>query len=138
MAGMDAAQQVDAVWDKSEDDLFKYLGMAYLGTVSIDESIDSMNALVSVAGDSNADSAISTLGNNLQVKGQHYFKLLWDDLKGVVCTIYNGKTNIDQEKDLAAYLVDVVIAAGKIANPLAALVITIAVKKGLDKLCAVK
>jgi hypothetical protein len=41
-------------------------------------------------------------------------------------------------KDLVAYLVTAIVSAGAITNGLAVLVITIAIKRGLDRMCKAK
>lgn len=136
MASQDIAQQVLEAWNMSEDDLYKHLGMASLGTRSFSESVSSMNMLMSTAANTNAAVATKSLGDSLLEKGKEFFEWSWKRIKGIVCTIYTGKTNIG-DKDLATYIAGVVAAAGTVTNPLAALIITIAVKKGLDKLCAI-
>jgi hypothetical protein len=132
----DVAQQVQTAWTMSEEDLYKHLGMADLGTRSVTEAVDSMNMLMTAAANTDSASATMSLGQSLMEKGQRVFVSLWDGLKEVVCTIYKDKTGIGDAKDLVTYLVAAVVAAGTISNPLAVLVITIAVKKGLDTLCA--
>lgn len=135
MADQDVAQQVQEAWSMSVEDLYKHLGMASLGARSFSESKSAMNMLMSAAANTDAKLATKSLGDSLLENGEAFFNWLWDDVKGIVCTIYNDKTAIGDAKDLASYIVGVVVAAGTISNPLAVLVITIAVKKGLDKLC---
>jgi hypothetical protein len=132
----DVAQQVQTAWTMSEEDLYKHLGMADLGTRSVTEAVDSMNMLISAAANTDAASATLFLGQSLLENGHRVFELLWGGLKDLVCTIYSEKSSIGDAKDLATYIAAVVVAAGAISNPLAVLVITIAVKKGLDNLCA--
>jgi hypothetical protein len=127
--------QVQEVWNMSEEDLYKHLGMASLGTESVSEAFGSMEMLMSTARNTDAKLASESLGDSLLKRGQRVFVSLWDGLKEVVCTIYKDKTGIGDAKDLVAYLVAAVVAAGTISNPLAVLVITIAFKKGLEKLC---
>lgn len=135
MSKLDVAQQIDVVWDMSEDDLYKHLGMASLGTESASEAASSMKFLMSTA--ENSDGAVSkrNLADTLLERGKKAFEVLWNGLKDIVCTIYREGQPVGDAKDLSAYIVGILITTGKIANPLAAIVITIAVKKGLDLMC---
>jgi len=136
MADQEMAQQVQQAWNMSDDDLYKQLGMASLGTSNFTESIDSMNMLMSVANNTDAHLATKSLGDNLLNKGKVVFTQTWNSIKGLVCTIYNEKILLEGQ-DLATYIIAAIIAAGKLANALATLIVTLAVKKGLAKMCAI-
>jgi hypothetical protein len=129
-----AAKQVQPIWAMREDELLRLLGMASLGTESTKEAIGSMKMLMSAAKTENVTSATGILDDGLWKRGRELFDSMWAGFKGIVCTIYRDKVTVEG-KELAAYLAAAVAAATGIANPLAALVITIAVKRGLDKLC---
>lgn len=134
MISQNVDQQLGTAWEMSEDELYKHLGMASLGTESISESVGSMNMLMSIAENTNARLATESLGKNLLAKGKSLFSWLWDQIKTIVCAAYKDKINIGG-KELAKYLLDIIVAAGKLTNAIAILVITIAIKKGLAKLC---
>lgn len=138
MSKIDIVQQIDVIWNMSEDDLYKHLGMASLGTESMSEAVSSMQFLMSTA--ENTDSAVSkrNLADTLLERGKKTFDVLWNGLKNIVCSIYRGGQPVGDAKDLSAYIIGILIETGKIANPFVALVITIAVKKGLDLLCPVQ
>src|SRR5271157_755485 len=114
MAIPDVAQQVQTAWIMSEEDLFKHLGMADLGTRSVTEAVDSMNMLTTAAANTDAASATLSLGQSLVEKGHRVFESLWDGLKDLACTIYSEKSSIGDAKDLATYIAAVVVAAGTI------------------------
>jgi len=135
MTTIDQLKDFDSVWAMSEEDAYRHLGMASLGNTTVAESVHSMRMLTAAAADSNGTEASRALGDGLLEKGKEYFQWLWKGLKEIVCTIYKGKIAIEKDQDLAKYLVDIVVTAGKITLPLAALVISTAVKLGLDKLC---
>lgn len=136
MTNPDLVQQAQEVWDMDEDQLYHFLGMNSLGTKDIAESVDSMNMLMSAAANTDGALAKKILNKHLRIKGEALFKHAWESVKGIVCTIYEEQISIGG-KDLVAYLVAVIVAAGALTNALAVVVITIAVKKGLDKLCKV-
>lgn len=136
MADQELAQQVQQAWNMSADDLYKQLGMASLGTSNFTESIDSMNLLMSVASNTDAHLATKSLGDNLLNKGKVVFTQTWNSIKDLVCTIYNEKILLEG-KDLATYIIAAIIAAGRLVNALATLIVTLAVKKGLTKMCAI-
>ncbi len=136
MGDQDVVQQVEQAWVMSDEDLYRHLGMASLGTSNFNESVGSMKMLMSTAANTDADLATKSLGDSFLSAGQVFFAQMWDSLKGVVCSIYNDKINIG-DKDLAAYIVGILLAAGTITNALAVLIVTIAVKKGLNNLCAI-
>jgi hypothetical protein len=135
MADQNVAQQVEQAWVMSDEDLYRHLGMASLGTSSFTESIGSMKMLVATANNTDANLATKSLGDNLLNKGKVFFAQTLDRVKGLICTIYNGNMKVG-DKDLAAYIVAAIVAAGTLTNALAVLIVTIAVKQGLTKLCA--
>ena len=136
MANQEVAKQVQQAWDMSDDDLYKQLGMASLGTSNFTESVSSMNMLMSVATNTDAHLATKSLGGSLLSKGKVFFAETWNSIKGLVCTIYNEKILLG-DKDLAAYIIAAIVAAGMLTNALAILIITLAVKKGLNTMCAI-
>ncbi|PKM43783.1 MAG: hypothetical protein CVV05_13050 [Gammaproteobacteria bacterium HGW-Gammaproteobacteria-1] len=135
MSTKEAVQQLDAIWDFSEEELYEHLGMASLGTESTFEAVSSMKMLRSMAANVDASVATKSLVTDLVEKGKKFFMALWNAVKDLVCTIYRDGTPVGDSKDLAAYLTALVIASGKLAGPLASIVIAIAVKKGLVTLC---
>ena len=148
MTGQNIEQEVQDAWNMSEEDLYKHLGMVSLGTNSLSESTRSMNMLMSMAANPDAEIATNTLWENLLENGRNYFARAWNALKDIICTIYKGNDKLEG-KDLVSYIVGELLGmiggaiaagtllAGIISNPLLILVITIAVKKGLDLLCAI-
>lgn len=136
MANQEVAQQVQQAWDMSDDDLYKQLGMASLGTSSFTESVGSMNMLMSVATNTDAHLASKSLGDNLLNKGKVFFAQTLNSIKGLMCTIYNEKIMLG-DKDLAAYIIAAIVAAGILTNALAIMIVTLAVKNGLAKVCAI-
>lgn len=137
MANPDLKKQVQLAWDMSENDLYKHLGMASLGTKSITESIDSMKMLISTAANTDAALAAASLDETLLEKGRESFKCLWDGLKDSVCPIYRNGASIGGTKVLVTDIINILVTAGVIANPPLVMAITIAVKLGLDLLCAI-
>jgi hypothetical protein len=138
MANPELIKQVREAWEMSDEELYKRLGLASLGTRSFAESTVSMQLLLSSAGDTNAAHATRVLCDDLLEKGRIYFAWLWNNLKNFVCIIHGDGNAIGEGRDLVAYIAGILIAAGKISNPIAVLVITIAVRKGLDELCREK
>lgn len=137
MANADVTQQFEAAWSMNEDELYEHLGMASLGTESVSEAAGSFQMLKSMA--ASTDSVeVAQLFGSLRERGRKYFWKIWDAIKEVVCKAYREGKAIVDKKDLGAYLVGIVINAGKIVNPLASFVIAAAIKAGLDTLCAAK
>jgi len=129
------SKDVDAVWDMDEDALTELLGVSQMGTDAVEDSLHSFGMLATVAGESDGVKAKADLSDYLKHKGAAFFKKLWKRVRETVCHIYSEGLPVEGDKDLAKYLAGIVIAAGKLTNALAVLVITIAVKKGLDALC---
>lgn len=137
MSDQNVVQQVEQAWGMDDEDLYRQLGMASLGTSNFAESVDSMNMLMSVASNTDAHLATKSLGDNLLNKGKVFFAQTLDSVKGIICTIYNDKINVDG-KDLVAYIVTAIVTAGILTNALAVLIVTIAVKQGLTILCPIQ
>lgn len=137
MAKAEVAQQIDAIWDMSKEDIYKQLGVASLGTESTIEAANSLKFLKSTAANDDGAVSVQNLEDMLLDHGKKYFDKLWNGVKGIVCTIYHQGKPIGDAKDLAAYIVGLLVTAGKIVNPLAAMVIVVAVKIGLDMMCPV-
>ena len=129
------SHDVDAVWDMDETSLIELLGVSQMGTEAVADSLESYALLSSVAAETDGIIAKSNLTHSLKAKGQAFFTKLWNSIKEIICHIYTENLPVEGDKDLAKYLVGVIVAAGKLTNALAALIITIAVKKGLDTLC---
>lgn len=137
MENADVTQQFEAAWSMNEDELYEHLGMASLGTESVSEAMGSFQMLKSIT--ANTDSVeVAQFFGGLYERGKNYFWKLWHGIKEGVCKAYREGKTIGNKKDLGAYLVGIVIKAGKIVNPLASLVIAAAIKLGLDTLCAAK
>jgi hypothetical protein len=119
----------------TEDELLESLGIAAIGTEDIKDVVSSREFLQSVAAESNSESAARLLSSSLLGRGKTFFWKLWEKVKGIVCYIHNEGIKIEGDADLVKYLVGVIVAAGAIANGLAVLVVTIAVKMGLTNLC---
>lgn len=136
MSKKEAMEQIEEVWEKSEDELYEYIGMAALGTGEISIIGNDMAFLNTLASNTDASSATKALKVNLLGMGKKYFKIIWNKLKDTVCAIYSEGGQAGDAKDLAAYIVSALVAAGKIANQIASWVVAIAVKKGLDKMCS--
>lgn len=137
MANTDVTQQFEAAWSMNEDELYEHLGMASLGTESVSEAMGSFQILKSITASTDSAEVAQFFGGLLE-RGKKYFWELWDGIKEGVCSAYREGHAIGNKKDLGAYLVGIVIEAGKIVNPLASLVIAAAIKFGLDTLCAAK
>lgn len=137
MANADVTQQFEAAWSMSEDELYEHLGMASLGTESVSEAVGSFQMLKSMAASTDSVETAQLFGGLLE-RGKKYFWKLWEGIKEAVCKAYREGDAIGDKKDLGAYLVGVVIKAGKIVNPLASFVIAVAIKLGLDTLCPAK
>ncbi len=125
---------VDTVWNMDDQEVYRLLGLAQMGTKSVTLAKKSMSSVMSAAANTNAKEAMASISGSLEVGGISYFEELWGNIKGIICQIYNDKLQIEG-KDLAAYLVAALVSAVSISSALAVLVITIAVKRGLDKMC---
>jgi len=127
---------VDKVWNMDDNEIYHYLGLAKMGTTNIMESEVSIKKLMSIAANTNADEAKRSLFVNLEELGKKYFKETWNAIKKIVCRIYTDKLQIEG-KELVVYLVAAILEVIKIANPLLILIITLAVRQGLNILCEV-
>lgn len=121
----------------SNEELIETLGVTALGTAGTEEAASSRTILLSVAEEMNPIAARSLLSKSLMERGEALFSKLWEQTKGIVCYIYREGIKVEEEADLVKYLAGAIIAAGAIANALVVLVVTIAVKRGLDLLCPV-
>lgn len=132
---MTVSSDVDAVWDLDSEQLIIRLGVSEMGTEDANEALVSFNKLEAFAGDTNGIVAKSSLVDWLREKGKALFERTWALIKEKVCAIHQEGVNIDDDKDLTKYIVAAVTAALNVTNALAVLVISIAVKKGLDDMC---
>ncbi len=130
-------RDVDTAWAMKDDEIYRLLGLAQMGTKNVTEAAKSLNLVMAAAMSTNISKATTSVSGTLEAEGKKYFEQLWKNVRGIICQIYSEKLPVDG-KDLVTYLVVAIVAAGAITNALAVLVITIAVKKGLDKLCGVK
>jgi hypothetical protein len=130
-------RDVDAAWAMKDDEIFRLLGLAQMGTRNVIEATKSMKFVMAAVANTNAAVATASVSGSLEAEGKSFFEELWEKIKEIICQIYSEKLPIDG-KDLVAYLVAAIVAAGAITNALAVLVITIAIKKGLDKMCGAK
>ena len=128
---------VDATSTMKDDEIYRLLGLAQMGTQNVAEATKSMKLVMSAAANINVAEATTSVSGSLEADGKNYFEELWDSIKDIICQIYSEKLPVDG-KDLVAYLVAAIVAAGAIANALAVLVITIAVRKGLNNMCGIK
>lgn len=137
MATEQIKSEISAAWELDTDALYRHLGMASLGTISMEESKKSMSFVLAHATSMNAAASEDSFLDRLLDKGKALFDWMWSELKGAVCEIYNKKTPIGDAKDLAEYIATGLILAGKTVNPVVTIVVVIAVRKGLDALCPV-
>lgn len=131
-------KDIDLVWEMNEEEIYKQLGLASMGTESMVEAVGSMKFIMSTAANTNTVAATKSIEKSLAKKGRNYFDRLWRKVRDIACKIYSEKLPIGDKKDLAAYIVSILASATKIGNPLLVLIVTIAIKKGLDKMCKVK
>ncbi len=125
-----------AAWSMDDEEIYRLIGLVKMGTESVMEAKKSIGFVMSVAGNNDTDVAIALTNSTFLEKGKRHFRELWDGLKKIVCEIYARNLKLEG-KDLVTYIVAAIMATVNIANALLVLIITIAVKKGLDKLCAV-
>lgn len=130
-------RDVEAIWNMEDKEVYSLLGLAEMGTKNITQAQKSMSFIMLAAANTNRGEAVAAVSDSLEEDGKNYFEELWEKIKGVICQIYNDKLQIEG-KDLAAYLVAAIVSAISISNALAVLVITIAVKRGLDNMCSMQ
>lgn len=135
MISADVVEQIDEIWNLNEEELYRRLGMASLGTENALEAAGSMQFLIAVAANTDAMAARHFLSENLLTRGQTFFNRLWSSAKEIICTTYHEGHRVGDTKDMAAYLVDILVNAGRIANPLATVVVIIAIRRGLERMC---
>lgn len=106
-----------------------------MGTEDATEALESYEKLEALVGKEDGIASKSRLIDWLMEKGQALFEKTWAAIKDTVCYIHREGLNIDDNKTLAKYLAAAVVAAGSVTNALAVLVVSIAVKNGLDNMC---
>jgi hypothetical protein len=132
---MTLEKNINSAFDMTDEELIEALGVASLGNVEFGDAITTRAGLISIK--AGAPSIFSEPGfwDKLKIAGEAFFLKLWNEVKAIVCYVYRKDLKIEDDLDLIKYLVGLVVALGTISNPLAVLVITIAVKRGLDLLC---
>lgn len=129
-------QDAAAAWEMKEEEIYRTLGLARLGTGTLAEARNSMKFVMSVAASANVSEATASAAGTLEEEGRSYFEELWNSVKAIICQVHSEKLPV-AGKDLVSTLAAVIVAAGAITNALAVLVITIAVKRGLDFMCGI-
>ena len=137
---------VEQLFALDEDELFKRLGILDAGQgedlVEAMHSLDRVRSLGQEpfrAAGGHDESFSDDVLDWLKEKGMALFNQVWGEAKAIVCKLYRDKATVADNKDLIAYLVPLVVSAvTDAAAPLLLLVVTIAVKRGLDSLCELK
>lgn len=129
-------QDVEDVWKMKEGEIYRHLGLAYMGTTNVVAARMSMKRVMSAAASTDAETAVDLLSKTLEKDGKKHFNATWKKIKKIACQLYSSKPKLGG-KDLVEYLVTAVAALVSITSAVAILVITLAVKYGLDKLCSV-
>lgn len=115
------------------DELYEGLGVTGLGW---DGPQDAMETRIVLLEASRKPMSINMV-DTLRSRGMSLFEKMWEQVRDFVCYLYRERPKFEgQELDLAQYIAAALIAAGKLANPIVAFVAMIAVRRGLDNLCA--
>lgn len=134
---MSLDQQVSQAAAMSLDELEETLGVTAIGSEGLDDAVTGRSVLFSVAAEGNKESAERFLSSTLKTKGRALFTKLWKIIREAVCYAYREGLPVKDDADIVKYLVGAAVAAAKITAGLAILIVTIAVKMGLDKMCPV-
>lgn len=134
----------EMAWNLSIDEAYQQLGLAEAGNENLEGAIRSMATVRGYALHSYGDVSVRSMSEWFYSKGLEYFKKIWNSIKKIACEIYRKDVEVKDGKDLVKYIAEKVIEAGTalgiaaIGNAVVILVITIAVKQGLDALCPAK
>jgi hypothetical protein len=134
MAIIDAELQasIDDAWGKSPDDLLVELGMASDSEGSLANQYQQLVRAQHYKSASGLVDEIKRLLEKIFKRGKSTFDVVWPQIRKFVCAVNRDGY---EDKALAAIIVEAVVAAFNIANPIVVLVVTYAVKEGLTKLC---
>lgn len=135
---MSIQNEVESVWEMSEDQLLANLGLADIATKDNAAALKSYDKVVSLLNNQDKTMTHQDAFEWIRENGIEAFKRIWKTIKESVCQIYHENTSVEDDKGLAVYLSGIVVATLGITNALAVLVITIAVKRGLDNMCPVE
>ena len=134
---MSVSKNVDVIWNLDEVEIYKLLGASGAGTEDSLDAIDSYRSIKSFAANNNGAIAESQLDEWLIEKGKVVYEKTWGAIKSIVCHIHNEGLSIVGDQNLVSYIVSAVMAVVRISSALILLVVTLAVKFGLDKLCPI-
>lgn len=129
--------QIELALSMSEDDLLQALGATSTGNASVQEATV-LGGLLAKSSSSNQmilDQHHFSASHLIDL-GEALFAKMWPKVRGMICHVYLDETKVG-DKDLATYLVGLLVAALSISNALAILLVTLAIKRGLDMLCPV-
>lgn len=127
-------EEIEAAWKMDEGEIYRHLGLAQMGTRSVLEARSSLKKVMAAAASERIEASTKSLSLSLEKEGKKTFKDAWKAIKGIVCKVYCMKPKVSG-KDLVESLVGVAAAAVSITSAILILVVTLAVKIGLTKLC---
>jgi hypothetical protein len=130
MADANVIEQIDAAWGLSEADLCKCL--VTLSTTP--NPVATMKDLVALADTQHPEGFLKI---DWIASSAPYFEAAWKGLRKNVCQIYQAHIPIGDSQDLAKYIAHALLATASVSNPLMAVIVTLAVTRGLDKLCPI-
>lgn len=119
-------EDFDALEGATEQDLLGQLGLAVTGSDGADQG-SSLKGLRTA-------SAALAWPNFIQI-GINFFNHIWPSVKDIVCQGYEAYTADDKEWIERA--ATAVLGLVNVGSAIAILIVKIAIKKGLDALCAV-
>ncbi|WP_291836531.1 hypothetical protein [Brevundimonas sp.] len=107
----------------SEEDLLGQLGLAVMGSEGESASLKSLQA-----------ASLDFSWPNFIQAGMNYFNRIWPTVKSVVCEAYEAYS--EDNKAWIEQAATALLALINVGSAIAILIVKIAIKKGLDTLCA--
>lgn len=127
--------QVEQLMAQDLDELFADLALADAGTrgpfgLSLESLTDTRSAMSAKSG------ATAAGMDGLFGLGRLIFNRVWPTVRGVVCALYAENDGDSEVKGWVTTVATAVLAAASVSSPVAIIVAVIAMKMGLDRLCA--
>ena len=127
--------QVEQLMAQDLDDLFADLALADAGThgpfgLSLESLSDTRGAMSAKSG------ATAAGMDGLFGLGRRIFNRVWPTVRGVVCALYAENDGDGEAKGWVTTVATAKLAATSVASPVAIIIAVIAMKMGLDQLCA--
>lgn len=129
--------EIDSAWKMSDEQIYTYLGISAAGTGNVQPTISDMYSLMSTGKVNNMEEAMSFRWGGFLEIGKSFFNQAWAGMRDQICQLHEQNSEVLDEKSLTSIIVTAIVGAAGITQAIAVLLVTLAVRQGLNMLCSV-